>query len=161
MLLISDIRLNLFGLEIQYHFDLVVYICLEKSYLHLLWWSSKTVNSSSGNLGCSFKGLQGILSLMYNVKRRPNRFRSHLNCLNRTIQNWFNSNVQSNFDSEIKKISKVLIIFSTKTNLFLIELIFRWPVIVFKALSVLFLWIRTMSLFIEKHDSEFSADREP
>ena len=68
--------------------------------------------------------------------------------------------MQSNFDSEIRKISKALIIFSTKTNLFLIELIFRWPIIVFKA-SILCLRIRRMSLFIEKHDSEFSEEREP
>ena len=97
-----------------------------KSDLRLLWWSSKTINSTLGNLGCSFKGLQGIFSLMYNIKPPPNRFRSHLNCLNPAIWNWFNGNMQSNFDSEIRKISKALIIFSTKTNLFLKELIFRW-----------------------------------
>ena len=67
--------------------------------------------------------------------------------------------MQSNFDSEIRKISKALIIFSTKTNLFLIELIFRWPIIVFKA-SILCLRIRRMSLFIEKHDSEFSEEKK-
>ena len=55
----------------------------------------------------------------------------------------------------------LVIIFSTKTNLLLIELIFRWPIIVFKAFSVLCLRIRRMSLFIEKHDSEFSEAREP
>ena len=55
----------------------------------------------------------------------------------------------------------LVIIFSTKRNLFLIELIFRWPIIVFKAFSVLCLRIRRMSLFIEKHDSEFSEAREP
>ena len=27
----GDLRLNLFGLEIQYHFDMVVCICLEKA----------------------------------------------------------------------------------------------------------------------------------
>ena len=69
--------------------------------------------------------------------------------------------MQSNFDSEIRKISKALIIFSTKTNFFLIELIFRWPIIVFKALSILCLRICRMSLFIEKQDSEFSEEREP
>ena len=31
MLLNGDLRLNLFGLEIQYHFDMVVCICLEKA----------------------------------------------------------------------------------------------------------------------------------
>ena len=99
---------------------------------------------------------------MYNIKPPPNRFRFRLNCLNPAIWNWFNGNVQSNFDSEIRKISKALIIFSTKTNLFLIELIFRWSIIiVFKALSVLCLQIRRMSVFIEKRDSEFSKEREP
>ena len=131
-----------------------------KSHLRLLWWSSKTINSRSGNLGCSFKGLQEIFSLMYNFIPPPNRFRSRLNCLNPVIQNWFNGNVQSNFDSEISKISKALIIFSTKTNLFLIELIFRWSIIVFKALPILCLQIRRMSLFTEKHDSEFSEEKE-
>ena len=98
---------------------------------------------------------------MYNIKPPPNRFWSRLNCLNPAIWNWFNRNVQSNCDSEIRKISKALIIFSTKTNFFLIELIFRWPIIVFKALSILCLRIRRMSLFIEKQDSEFSEEREP
>ena len=31
MLLNSGLRLNLFGLETQYHFDMVVYICQEKA----------------------------------------------------------------------------------------------------------------------------------
>ena len=61
----------------------------------------------------------------------------------------------------MKLIQQYLIIFSTKTNLFLIELIFRSPIIVFKALSILSLRIRRMSLFIEKQDSEFSEEREP
>ena len=69
--------------------------------------------------------------------------------------------MQSNFDSEIRKISKALIIFSTKTNLFLTELMFRWPIIVFKTFSILCLRIRRMSLLIEKRDSEFSEEREP
>ena len=30
MLLNNDLRLNLFGLETQYHFDMVVCLCLEK-----------------------------------------------------------------------------------------------------------------------------------
>ena len=42
----------------------------------------------------------------------------------------------------------------------LIELIFRWPIIVFKALPILCLQIRRMSLFTEKHDSEFSEEKE-
>ena len=68
--------------------------------------------------------------------------------------------MQSNFDSEIRKIPKALLIFSTtKTNLSLIELIFRWPTVVFKA-SILCLRIRRVSLFIEKHDSEFSEEKK-
>ena len=31
MLLNNDLRLNLFGLETRYHFDMVVCICLEKT----------------------------------------------------------------------------------------------------------------------------------
>ena len=31
MLLNDDLRLNLFGLETQYHFDMVVCVCLEKA----------------------------------------------------------------------------------------------------------------------------------
>ena len=69
--------------------------------------------------------------------------------------------MQANFDSEIRKISKALIKFSTKTNLFLIESIFRWPIIVFKALSTLYLGIRRTSLFIEMGNSEFSEEKEP
>ena len=63
--------------------------------------------------------------------------------------------MQSSFDSEIRKISKALMMFSTKTNLF------RWPIVVYKALSILCLRMRRMSLFIKKHDSEFSEEREP
>ena len=69
--------------------------------------------------------------------------------------------MQSNFDSEIRKISKALIIFSPETNLILIELIFRWPITIFKVMSILCLRICRMPLFIEKHDSELSAEREP
>ena len=66
--------------------------------------------------------------------------------------------MQSNFHSKIRKISKALIIFLAETNLLLIELIFRLPIIVFKALSILCLQICRMLLFIEKHDSEFSEE---
>ena len=95
---------------------------------------------------------------MYNIKPPLNRFRSCLHCLNPAIWNWFNRNVQSNFHSKIRKISKALIIFLAETNLLLIELIFRLPIIVFKALSILCLQICRMLLFIEKHDSEFSEE---
>ena len=38
---------------------------------------------------------------------------------------------------------------------------FGWPIIVFKALSIIWLLIRRMSLFMEKDDSEFSEEGEP
>ena len=65
MLLNNDLKLNLFGLETQYDFYMIVYICLEKVIYAYFDGVKKTINSRSGNLGCSFKGiyfcsLQGI-----------------------------------------------------------------------------------------------------
>ena len=56
MLLHNDLRLNLFVLETQYHFDMVFCICLEKA-SYAYFDEVQTINSRSGNLGCSFKGL--------------------------------------------------------------------------------------------------------
>ena len=55
--------------------------------------------------------------------------------------------------------SMMFIFFPVKMGL--IELIFRWPIIVFKALPILCLRISRMSLCIEKQDSAFSEEREP
>ena len=57
---------------------------------------------------------------------------------------YVNGYVQSNLVSEIRMMPNTLIISSTKTYLFLIELISNWPIIVFKALLIVFLRTRRM-----------------
>ena len=48
------------------------------------------------------------------------------------IKNWLSGNESSNLDSDVIKISKLSLIISIKkSNLFLIELMFRWTMIVF------------------------------
>ena len=71
---------------------------------------------------------------------------------------YVNGYVQSNLVSEIRMMPNTLIISSTKTYLFLIELISNWPIIVFKALLIVFyehaecsyLWKSTIQSFVKK-----------
>ena len=60
--------------------------------------------------------------------------------------------MSSSFGYEIWKILKALI-FSLKTNLFLTELILKWPITVFKTLSTLSLQISRMPLLTKKDSS--------
>ena len=53
---------------------------------------------------------------------------------------------RSGLDSETKNTSNSFIISSTKTNLFLEEIMFKWPIIVLFALSNLCFFILMMSL---------------
>ena len=70
MLLNNDLRLNLFGLETHYYFDMVVCICLEKAIY--AYFNTKYYQFESRNLGCSFKVLKGIFLLVLNIKPPPN-----------------------------------------------------------------------------------------
>ena len=99
------------------------------------------ISSKLGKVGWSFRGLHGMFSFMYKIKPPPNRLRSRLKALKPKIWNWVVGNVLSSFDSEIRNKSKAFTMLSAKVNLFLIELIFKWPTIMLLALSTLGCWI--------------------
>ena len=87
-----------------------------------------------------------MFSFIYKIKPPPNRLRSSLKTLKPKIWNWLIGNVLSSFDSEIRNKSKALTMLSAKINLFLIELIFKWPTMMLLALSTLCCWISRRSL---------------
>ena len=85
----------------------------------------------SEEIECLFKNLVGILSFTYRSNAPPNLFQSYLKILKPVILNCEFGKVESNFDSAIRKISKSLIISAIISNLFLMEFIFRCPMIKF------------------------------
>ena len=85
----------------------------------------------SEEIECLFKNLVGILSFTYRSNPPPNLFQSYLKILKPVILNCEFGKVESNFDSAIRKISKSLIVSAIISNLFLMEFIFRCPMIKF------------------------------
>ena len=78
------------------------------------------------------------------------------------IWNWFIVNMLSIVDSEIRNKSKALTMLSAKINLFLIELIFKWPTMMLLALSILCCWISRRSLLaIGVEETLALKEREP
>ena len=79
-----------------------------------------------------FSYLDAILSLTYKQRPPAKQFLSSPNILYPYIKNWQLGKELSIFVSEIRKMSNVSsIIFSIVSNLFLSELMFRWPRIKF------------------------------
>ena len=66
----------------------------------------------------------------------------------------------SNFDTEKRKISNVFTILSKVTNLFLIELIFKWSIMVFLAYMILCCWIFEISLSIVDREGDPLKEEE-
>ena len=96
---------------------------------------------------CEFSCLDAILFLTYKQSSPPKQFLSRRNILYRFIENWLLWKVLSNFVYEIRKISNISsIIFFIVSDLFLRELMFRWPRIKFfglfwqACLSSVMLW---------------------
>ena len=85
----------------------------------------------SEEIECLFKNLDGVLSFTYRSNTPPNLFRSYLKILKPVTLNCAFGKVESNFDRDIRKILKSLIISAIISNLFLIEFIFRYPMIRF------------------------------
>ena len=93
---------------------------------------SKYIASASVFSLYQFSYLDAILSLTYKQRPPAKQFLSSPNILYPYIKNWQLGKELSIFVSEIRKMSNVSsIIFSIVSNLFLSELMFRWPRIKF------------------------------
>ena len=80
-----------------------------------------------------FRNLDGMSSRKYNKSPPPFEFLSNLYGVQNPFNlNWAEENESSSLVSEISNISKLVSIMKDNaSNLFLIELIFKWPTIIF------------------------------